>query len=204
MTFVWKCLLMFLSAIVLSIPAVLAGEKDHPKFEVSPATTYSQHQTQDNLTLAAIPYVSAEQSEKAFGKANLYSAGVLPILLVMQNATGKALRLDLQVQLIYPDGKQVEATPARDVPYLHGPKEPNMPNDSSRFPKIMKKKNPLMTWEVEGRAFSVKMLPAGESANGFFYFQGNYRPGSKLYVNGIREAASGKEFFYFEVPLELR
>ena len=45
------------------------------------------------------------------------------------------------------------------------------------------------------------MLPPGEQANGFFYFQTSHRRGAKIYLTGIREANSGKELFYFEIPL---
>jgi hypothetical protein len=44
------------------------------------------------------------------------------------------------------------------------------------------------------------MLPPGESANGFFYFQAIHEPGAMLYITGIRNAATGQELFYFEVP----
>ena len=57
------------------------------------------------------------------------------------------------------------------------------------------------TWEIEGRAMSAKILPPGESASGFFYFQTIMQPGSMIYLNGLYEAASGKEIFYFELPL---
>ena len=42
----------------------------------------------------------------------------------------------------------------------------------------------------------------GQSANGFFYFQTAHRQGARLYLTGIREAATGKELFYFEIPLD--
>jgi hypothetical protein len=67
-----------------------------------------------------------------------------------------------------------------------------------------KKKNPLSAWEIEGRAFLARMIPGGESASGFFYFQTAHRPGSSLYLSGIRVASTGKELFYFEIPLERR
>ncbi len=46
------------------------------------------------------------------------------------------------------------------------------------------------------------MIPPGESASGFFYFQTGHRSGSKLYVSGLRDAISGQEILYFELPLE--
>jgi hypothetical protein len=46
------------------------------------------------------------------------------------------------------------------------------------------------------------MLPPGQSASGFVYFQAASLQGAKLYVTGIRDAGSGQELFYFEIPLD--
>jgi hypothetical protein len=46
------------------------------------------------------------------------------------------------------------------------------------------------------------MLPPGQAASGFFYFQAAHREGAKLYLTGIRQASTGTELFYFEVPLD--
>jgi hypothetical protein len=46
------------------------------------------------------------------------------------------------------------------------------------------------------------MLPPDESAYGFVYFRTGHRPGAKLYVTGLEDASSGKELFYFDVPLD--
>ena len=52
------------------------------------------------------------------------------------------------------------------------------------------------------RAWAAKMLPPGESGHGFFYFRTGHRPGAKLYVTGLMDAATGKDLFYFETPLD--
>ena len=67
---------------------------------------------------------------------------------------------------------------------------------------LKSKKNPLDAWEIEGRAMSAKMLPPGQSASGFYYFQTILQPGATVYLNGLYEAASGNEIFYFELPLK--
>jgi hypothetical protein len=76
-----------------------------------------------------------------------------------------------------------------------------MPNGSP-LPPLRKHKNPLNVWEIEGRGFAAKLLPPHESANGFFYFQTSNRPGSKFYLTGVKVASSGKDIFYFEIPLD--
>jgi hypothetical protein len=151
-----------------------------------------------------VPYVTEEQVSSAFGKMNPIKYGVLPVLIVIQNDSANALKIDLKAEYENPDRSHIEATPARDVAYLPGLKVPRV-GGSPRLPIPLprrNKKGPLSGWEIEGRAFAVKMLPAKESANGFVYFQTSNKPGARLFLTGLREAATGKELFYFEIPLD--
>lgn len=154
------------------------------------------------MTIAAVPFDNDEQVKEIFSKAELNRLGVLPVLVVIQNDTGKAIRLDnMTVELIGPDRQKIEATPADDVRFIGGGKRPK----DKKLPYPIpggKKKSPLMVWEITGRAFSAKMLPAGDTANGFFYFQSVLKPQSLIYLTGIREAGTGRELLYFEIPVE--
>ena len=58
-------------------------------------------------------------------------------------------------------------------------------------------------WEIEGRAMTPQMLPPGQPANGFYYFQADLQHGAILYLIGLYEAATNKEIFYFEFPLQV-
>jgi hypothetical protein len=188
--------------VLLSIAAAGGDDKDKSHFTAGPASSYPSHQTLDKITIAAVPFLTEEQAKTAFGKANPYRYGVIPVLVVLQNDTGKALRLDLETEFVDPGGRHVEATPASDVLYVGSdPKRPRMPGTSPIPLPSRNKKGPLNTSEIEVRAFSAKMLPAGDSAFGFFYFQTQYIPGSKLYLTGLKDATTGKDYFYFEVPL---
>lgn len=192
---VLKCLI-----ILLSIALAQGADKD--KFTVGPAASYPARQTMDKITVAAIPYDTEEKAHTAFGKLNPNQYGVLPVLVVIQNDTGGAIKLDLEAQYVNPTSGHIDATPARDVPYLTGAKRPSMAPSPIPIPLPRNKKGPLNVWEIEGLAFAAKMLPPGDSAHGFFYFQTAHKPGGRLYLNGIRDAATGKEFFYFEIPLD--
>ena len=156
------------------------------------------------MTVGVEPYQTPEKQRTAFGKLDLYQHGVLPVLVVVQNDGSQAIRLEgLQVEYLGPTGNHVEATPASDVRYLRAPGKPPVipgPTGSPIPGKI--KKNPLNAWEIEGRAFAAKMLPAGQSASGFFYFQTGLQRGSKIYLSGLSEANSGKALFYYEIPLD--
>jgi hypothetical protein len=183
--------------ILLAAAAAPAADKDNSRFAPGAASSYPTRQTIGKVTIAAAPYHTPERIREAYGKLKLAEYGVLPVLVVIQNDSSQALRLDLlKVEYVAGGGIRIEATPAADVRYLGGVRRRDATGRAKRG------KNPLDVWEIEGRAFAPKMLPVGQSAGGFFYFQTAHRPGARLYLTGIREAATGKELFYFEIPLE--
>ena len=199
MPFVFKRLAL----LFLSISAGLCADKETP-FKAAPAATYASHQSNAQITIGADPYVTLDKLKLAFGKVDPNQFGVLPVLVVIQNDSDKAVRLDrLKVEYAGPNHDHVDATPAKDVRYLKGPERPNVITGPAGKPKVLKgKKNPLDAWEIDGRAFSAQMLPPGQSASGFFYFQTALQHGATLYINGLYEAATNKELFYFELPLQ--
>ena len=192
-------------AISLSIAAMMGADKDQ-KFAAKPPADYPTHVTQEKVTIAAVPYVNDDEIHIAFGKVNPNHFGVLPVLVVIQNDTGRALRVDAQSEFVDASGHHIEATSPNDTQYVGSNpkrKDTNI-GMGSPIPLPRKKKSggPLSGWEVAGRGFAVRMIPAGESASGFFYFQTRMQPGAKLYLTGLSDAGTGKELFYFEIPLE--
>src|ERR1700736_7028332 len=100
---------------LLRITAVAAADQDKPRFAPGPAASYPSHQTLDKITIAAVPYLSDAETSTAFGKLNPNKYGVLPVLVILENETGKALRLDLKAEFVTADGKHVNAIPPDDV-----------------------------------------------------------------------------------------
>ena len=191
--------------VLLSIPAAMAVDKDKGHFVPGPASSYPGHQTHEGITIAAVPYITSEQAASAFGKVNPYERGILPVLAIIENGTGKALRLDLAVQFVDPDNHHLDAIPPEDVLTYQAIKKVPRIGPTTPLPIPLPKSNkkgPLNTPEIVNRALSVKLIPPGEKAYGFFYFKAKYAPGSKLYLNGLSNAASGKEYFYFDLPLD--
>jgi hypothetical protein len=180
----------------------LPDKKGDAKFSVEPASSYPAKQTNDGVTVAVAAYDTEELAHTAFGKLNPNQYGVLPVLVVIQNDTDKVMKLgSIEVEYTDPGGGRVSATPAYDVQTLGGgARRPSMPNGSPLPRK--KLKSPMNEVEIETRSFAAKMLPAHDSAHGFFYFQISHRPGSKFYLTGIKEAASGKDLFFFEIPMK--
>ena len=201
MSFVRNRLPILLS-LVATVSLVQAIDKDKKKWAPGPASSFSSKQASSGLVIAAEAFHRDELAAQAFGKLKLHDHGVLPVLLVLQNDSKKAIRLDsLKVEYIDAVRSKVEAIPASDVPYLKGPERPNF--NPSPIPGLRrKKKNELAGPEIEMRAFAAKMLPPGESAHGFFYFQTRHMPGAKLYVTGLTDAATGPELLYFDIPLD--
>jgi len=197
MPFVFKNL-----ALLLSISAAFAADKETP-FKAAAAASYPSHQSNAQITIGVDPYITSDQVKAAFGKLDPGQFGILPVLVVIQNDSKEAIRLDrLKVEYIGPDRQRVEATPARDVRYLKPPERPSSIDGPLGKVKVLKgKKNPLDAWEIEGRAMSAKMLPPGESASGFYYFQVIMQKGSTVYLNGMYEAYTGKEILYFELTI---
>ena len=190
--------------VLLSIAAAMALDKDNGRFKPGPAASYAGNQTLDKITVATVPYYTAQQAAAAFDKVKPHEHGILPVLVVIENGTGKAIRLDLQAEFVDLSNRHLETMPARDVVLYQGvqkiPKIGGTGPSPIPLPKRTKK-GPLNTWEIEGRAFTAKLIPAGESVHGFVYFQTSYKEGSKLYLTGLRDAATGADYFYFEVPL---
>jgi hypothetical protein len=195
MPFVFKRLALF-----LSISAAFAADKETARFHPGPAVSYEHHQTAGAVTIGVDAYNTPEKEKPAFGKLDLYQYGVLPVLVIIQNAGNQAIRLEnLKVEYVSPTRNHMDATPAAEVKFLRGPQQPGI--RTGPIPP-RRSKNPLDIWEVEGRAFAAKMLPAGNSASGFFYFQTGLQRGSVIYISGLTEADTGKELLYFEIPLD--
>lgn len=187
--------------LAVSIAAAPAADNDKSKFEVKPAALYPHHQTSEKVTIAAQALETDDETRDAFGKLNPRRYGVLPVLIVIQNDGPDAIKID-RIKFAYrlPDGKQIEATPAQDVKYIHGTKAPDALPIDIRIKR--KPKNPLAEWEIEGRAFAAKMLPAGQSASGFVYFQVDQTSAAAtVYISGLTDPVTGKELFYFEIPM---
>jgi hypothetical protein len=179
------------------------GADERTTFQAKPAGGYAHKQTSEKVTIAAEQFITDDQAKDAFGKVNPWRLGVLPVLVVIQNDSAAALRID-RIRFIYvlPDRTRVEATPAGDLRFLRNIKTPTTGPKMPKLPGAKSAKNPLAEWEIEGRSFSAKMIPPGQSASGFVYFQvPATSAASSLYVSGLMNAVSGNELYYFEVPL---
>lgn len=189
------------ACLLFCAPFVLLGVGEKDQF-TPPTVEQMEKQTISEVTIAAQAFDTEALCKPPFGKANPIKYGVLPVWVVVKNNSKKSVKLD-GVLFQYHDlnRNKIEATPANEVRFANSPKRPRMSPSPLPFP-LPKGKNPLEAFEIEGRSFAAKMLPPGETAQGFVYFQTDHRGGEKLYVTGLRDAATGEELFFFEVPLK--
>ncbi len=184
--------------LAVAMAALLLGSEK--RFLPGAANEYP-HQSSQQITVGAKPFDNEELTAEAFGKADLLKYGVLPVLVVIENKRPKALDLqNLEVNLVASDGRHVGAVSPEDLPFLAtaGKRPSGVPVPIP----LPKKKNPLTTPEIVTRAFAAKMLPPGDSASGFFYFEARPEAGDSIYINGLRDARSGGEIMYFEFPFD--
>jgi hypothetical protein len=171
-------------------------------FHAGAAADYP-HQTSEQVTIGAKSYNTEELTTEAFGKkADLLKYGVVPVLVVIENKRPKTLDLRfIEVSLVSADGRHASQVKPEDLPYLasSGSKPPKISNIPVPLPK---KKNPLNAPELVERAFAAKMLPPGDSASGFFYFEAKPEKGDKIYLSGLHDTPSGKEILYFEFEID--
>ncbi len=187
-------------ASVTAMAAIIGAGSDKP-FRVGAAADYA-HQTSDQVTIGAQAYDRREMLADAFGKkADLLKYGVLAVLVVIENKRQKTIDLrNLEINLVGADGRHVGAVGPEDLYSLAKTQKP--PKINPLPVPLPKKGNPLTSPELVIRAFAAKMLPPGDSASGFFYFEARPEPGDKLYINGLRETGTEQDIMYFEFPLK--
>jgi hypothetical protein len=188
--------------LLLTASVLLAA--DRTTFQSKPVDQYPHRLTSEKVTIAAQPFITDDEAKEAFGKLNPWRYGVLPVLIVVKNEGKDTLRLDrMKLSYVLPDNTRTDATPSGDVKFARGAKAPkNIPGPSLPVHIGSGNKNPLAAWEIEGRAFAAKVVPPGETASGFVYFQTPETSAAALvYIAGLANAVTGNELYYFEIPL---
>jgi hypothetical protein len=176
-------------------------------FSVKPAQEYAARQEQAGVTVAVRPYRGEQEQKDAFGKAEPYKYGFLPVLVVISNQSDHPLGLDqLKVRFTDDRGEGLEPMSGEDLAFFnpkgHKPKDrPSYIPIPLGRPKA--KKGPLAKPEITQREFQAPVVAPGTTASGFFYYNTGIRPlaGSSMYISGVRDMTTGSELFYFEIPL---
>lgn len=155
----------------------------------------------DQVIIGVEAFDNSEKAAKAFGKLDPNKYEVLPVLIVIKNNRKSPIKVgQLQVHYIVPGLGKVQALKSDEITSAAaGPTAPNLGPRPFPIP-TRRKKNPLSAPEIESRSFAARMIAAGESASGFFYFNIKHRTTAKIYLNGLVDASTNQEIFYFEIP----
>jgi hypothetical protein len=190
---------------IASMAAVAVAWASTDGFHVGSASDYA-NQTSEQVTIGAKPYDTPTLQTEAFGKKlDLLRYGVLPVLVVIENKRKKTIDLrSIEVNLVSADGQRHAPSVAPADLYSLGTPHGANATGRAQVPlpiPLPKKKNPFNSPELAERSFSAQMIPPGESASGFFYFEANSEPGDRLYLSGFRELPSGHDLLYLDFPL---
>ena len=180
---------------------LLLAASDKPPFRAAPADSYP-HQKAGEITVGAKPYDKPEMIDDAFGKVDLLKYGVVPVLVVIENRGKHPIDLKtIEVNLVASDGRKAPAVGPEELFNLKKQSKPK--TTINPLPKIPMpaKKNPLLKPELVTRSFTAQVIPPGDTASGFFYFEAKSEPGDTLYLSGMRDARTQQEILYFEFPL---
>src|SRR3984957_13702628 len=130
------CLILFIAGMFIGEATLPADNtKAAAKFSPGPASSYPTKQANARVTIAVVPYDTEELAHAAFGKLNPNQYGVLPVLVIIQNDTDQALKLEhLDAEYTGIDGRRVEATPADEVQTLGGTDRPNIQTTTNPLP----------------------------------------------------------------------
>jgi hypothetical protein len=177
-------------------------------FPSKPAHEYAARQEQAGVTVAVKPYLGEEEQKAAFGGAQPYKYGFLPVLLVITNNSDHPLGLqNLKVRFIDSRGDGLERITAEDLGFFN-PKG-HQPKDRPAYipiplgrPKV--KKGPLAKPEITQREFQAPVVAPETTASGFFYYSTGTGSlaGTAIYISGIRDMTTGSDLFYFEIPVD--
>lgn len=192
-----------LAAILLA--GALAGQEG---FRSKTADRYRARQKQGDLVVAVKAFVTEKDQKSAFGKVRPYEVGVTPILLVVSNTGTDTFTLEnLQVRLITSGREGLEPTRGEDLatikPHGHQPTRRSIPGIPG-LNRTRVKKGPLDRPEVTLNEFAAPIVAPKSTASGFLYYlTGNETDPleGSVYISGIVNLSTGRELFYFEIPL---
>jgi hypothetical protein len=181
--------------------------------------TLPTHDTHQNLTIAADPYISADRYTKAlFGKTSPYESGIVAINVYFRNDNDSPIRLNLDTILL------MIAVPRQD----HEKLQPLTPEEVADRALLKARANPHATrrpfpfpgsasgsgkgknWEemtstLRSLALSTEVLPPHATTHGFLFFDVNHEFDAmrytSLYIPDLIFMTDKKALLFFEIDL---
>ncbi len=198
----------FVLGLSLLLGSALMASAAESSFKAKAAGRYAANQSQGDLVVAVKPFYSDKDQKSAFGKVRPYEHGVMPLLLVITNTGLQPYELkNLKVRFITADRDGLEPITGDELAFFnpkgHQPKTRKIPGLPG-LNRTRVKRGPLARFEITDNEFKAPVLTPESTASGFFYYwTGTDDPlaDATAYISGIVNLATGRELFYFEIPL---
>jgi hypothetical protein len=182
------------------------------------AVSLPAHDTHQNMTIGADPYMKAERySKELFGKNSFYAAGIIAIDVYFRNDNDAPVRLNLEtIQLVISspgqDRQRLGPLPPEDVAdrtlltansNIRAPRP--FPFPSSSAGSKHSKEWTEMTGALRSVALGTDVLPPHATTHGFLFFDMNHNfaaiRNTHLYIPDLAFMTDNKALFFFEVDL---
>lgn len=187
---------------------VVAGDYVIKNVVVRPIETYPLRMSLDNITIAAEPYLTDEQSFTAFDVKDLNSRGYFPIHVIIQNSSRHYLALSTRnIVLEWESGLQLYTTPAtlvvQDV--VKGSLLARLPRiQSNDRAASARKGSPLA--DFTAKELTNRGIEAGTVSHGFLFFYSralkkDQFSGARLVIPTISLEDAQQQLGPFRIPL---
>lgn len=203
-------------ALILAFPICFAvpylGASDHTMPQPKDASTYTSYDAHDaeHVVIAAEPYDTKEKC-KIF-RVDYVENGFMPIYVVVTNNSDQPISLDqVRIDFISAEGDRIPAAVPEDVErrMTHVSNAGKVIPLPAPLPPVKEKpKTPDKKIEADFSEFeySATTVPAHSTRAGFLFYDmeglgDTPLKGAKLTLREIHDA-SGKELFYFVIPLD--
>jgi len=200
----------FLRVFCLCLGAIslMASDYKIKPVTILPIESYPARTTVGEITIAADPYVTDEQSYKAFDYKKLNSKGYFPIHVIIQNATQDFLLVRTRnVVLITESAQHVFTIPATAVAedLFEGSSLDKMSGASRADSASGTYGTPLS--DFTDKDLTNKLLEPGKVSGGFLFFfnpnpKKNIFAGGTLFIPKLEEEGTRKSIGPFSIPLD--
>lgn len=204
-------LCLFLACFVFICSPAFAGYKS-VKVKVEPANSYSFHQKQGSITIAADPYETKEKIKTAFDLKELEQMGIVPVHIIISNDSEDLIVISGQdINLLDSNNRSFEPLPVdevvRAIVYKEGPR-PSPGPSRLPFPRGSGRRGDAFEIETDLTNKSLRDLRVAPTANAgafvFFRLPNNQMrlSGYKVYIPEIRNLKTRQSLLFFEIDLK--